>query len=311
MGNFKKDSRTSEIPWINWLRVLACIMVVCLHSLPAVEIPEPGGRIFFQLVYAFTRPCVPLFLMITGFLLLRKQRSDIEAISFYKKRIPRVLSPLIIWGIVYAVLSYVLNKTTINDLIYELSLLPVRYPQEIGGILWYLYTLIGLYLFIPFLSYRSWSDIRYSKIFIVLWVIASLAIVFTEYDEHIFIIGPNSCRFNLLLYFSGYLGFLIFGCYLGQVKLYASRSKMIFLCGLIYSTGIIMYGGILWLNHYITHASNYYASFYSLSTILMSAGIFLAFKTLLNKRGGVYSASIVKTKLCYLSMSHDNLFTYN
>lgn len=43
------------------------------------------------------RPCVPLFVMITGALL--SVRGD--AVSFYKKRIPCVFSPFVIWTLLH------------------------------------------------------------------------------------------------------------------------------------------------------------------------------------------------------------------
>lgn len=59
-----------EIPYLHIVPVVACIMTVWLHSLSAFT-PDNFVDIAFKIgVIYFTRTCIPLFLMITGVLLL-------------------------------------------------------------------------------------------------------------------------------------------------------------------------------------------------------------------------------------------------
>ncbi len=53
---------------------------------------------------ALLRPCVPLFVMITGALLL-PVRGEVSV--FYKKRIPRVLWPFLIWSVIYNLFPWI------------------------------------------------------------------------------------------------------------------------------------------------------------------------------------------------------------
>ena len=198
-----------EIPYLNVARVLAIMMVVSLHCLPNISVYGMDSR-FFVVVLLITRPCVPLFLMVTGVLLLPYRSEDIT--GFYKKRISRVAFPLLFWGIVYSILPYLLGLETVNQILSNLSLVIVTYPKEIGGILWYLYVLIGLYLIIPFVNPKIFEDRKMLHIYLLVWLIASLVSMLKIFYPQILGMGPSSA-FDMLLYFSGFLGYLFSGYY--------------------------------------------------------------------------------------------------
>lgn len=267
-----------DIPYVHIIRVVACIMVVCLHSLPQGDLPRLDS-LFRYAVVLLTRPCVPLFLMITGFLLLRNQKSDIQIIPFYKKRIPRVFFPLIIWGVVYSLLPVALHPVNYSEVIYSIVMTPLEYPQEIGGILWYLFTLIGIYLFLPFLSPKLFYDRKTQRVYICLWILSSIVAYFQYFDEHILAGNSYEGSFDVLIYFSGLLGYLILGLNISTIFPSHDRRLLTFLCLIVF----IASAGIIYL---ITSpkASIYPLSFFGIPTIAMSACIYLLIKLL---SGGV------------------------
>ena len=88
-----------HIVWLDVVRFVAMFTVVCCHCTdpfnfyPGIA-PNIGEIKLWGAIYgALLRPCVPLFVMITGALLL-PVRGEISV--FYKKRIPRVLWPFLI-----------------------------------------------------------------------------------------------------------------------------------------------------------------------------------------------------------------------
>lgn len=90
-----------HIVWMDVVRLIAMFTVVCCHSADpfnfyAGETPPNIDDIkFWGAVYgAFLRPCVPLFVMLTGALLLPVKETD--TYGFYKKRISRVFWPFLI-----------------------------------------------------------------------------------------------------------------------------------------------------------------------------------------------------------------------
>lgn len=93
-----------HIVWLDVVRFVAMFTVVCCHCTDPFNFypgtpPNIGEIKLWGAIYgALLRPCVPLFVMITGALLL-PVRGEISV--FYKKRIPRVLWPFLIWSVIY------------------------------------------------------------------------------------------------------------------------------------------------------------------------------------------------------------------
>ena len=107
--------------------------VVCCHSADPFNFypGEPPANIdeikFWGAAYgAFLRPCVPLFVMITGALLL-PVRGEISA--FYKKRISRVFWPFLIWSVIYNLFPWFTGLLGLNpEIILDFSLIAVKKP---------------------------------------------------------------------------------------------------------------------------------------------------------------------------------------
>ena len=88
-----------RIGWVDLLRVIACFLVVFSHSCDAfVAVFDSDRATFLQgaLAGSFVRACVPLFVMMSGVLLL-PVRTGTGA--FYRKRIGRVLLALVFWSL--------------------------------------------------------------------------------------------------------------------------------------------------------------------------------------------------------------------
>ena len=89
MGNTLNSVAKKQIMWLDVVRLLAMFTVVCCHSTDPFNFypGEPPANIseikFWGAAYgSVLRPCVPLFVMITG--------------AFYRKRISRVFWPFLI-----------------------------------------------------------------------------------------------------------------------------------------------------------------------------------------------------------------------
>lgn len=91
-----------RIVWADLLRFIAIFMVICSHSADPFNVSaearlNPEFNFWGSAYGSFFRPCVPLFAMLTGMLLLPVKQS---MGAFYKKRITRVLVPLVIWSVI-------------------------------------------------------------------------------------------------------------------------------------------------------------------------------------------------------------------
>lgn len=104
----------SHVVWLDVVRFVAMFTVVCCHSAIRFNFypGEPPANIdqikFWGAAYgSFLRPCVPLFVMITGALLL-PLKDDTSV--FYKKRISRVFWPFLIWSVLYNLFPWITDS---------------------------------------------------------------------------------------------------------------------------------------------------------------------------------------------------------
>ena len=143
---------TKRVPYIDRLRVLSMVAVVILHvaaqvSTNAADSPDSPLFLIANILNAATRFAVPVFLMISGALLLSDPRPATLDKRF-RGRIIRIALPLLSWTAIYlaarlaAGLSPAGLLTALKQLLHK--------PAEIH--LWYLYALLAIILLLPFIK---------------------------------------------------------------------------------------------------------------------------------------------------------------
>lgn len=232
----KLPAKQPRIVWLDVLRLCAIFMVICIHcSDPFNVSPEARSNPDFNLwggIYgSFLRPCVPLFVMITGILLLPVKMSFED---FYKKRLLRIAVPFLLWSVLYNLFPWLtgvlgLPQSTMSDVfayapidasqsfsdaIKNIALIPFQFNVYTVP-MWYLYMLIGLYLYMPFFSFWvEQATVRQKKIFLMFWSFS----LFLPYAYSFFspnLLGVSAWNtFGTLYYFAGFNGYLLLGNYL-------------------------------------------------------------------------------------------------
>ena len=133
------------------MRVLACIMIICMHApMPTIN----ANGIILSTISYFTVPGLCLFFVISGSLLL-PIKTDTK--TFLKKRLGKVIMPTLIFTILYIILNYLTGKN--QDILRSICSIP--FSAQGHGVLWFMYTLIGLYLISPIIS--KWLDTATKK----------------------------------------------------------------------------------------------------------------------------------------------------
>lgn len=74
------------------------LAVHCTDNVTPAERSEPWYNLWGSLYGSLLRPAIPLFVMVTGALLL-PVRENMQ--TFYRKRIPRVAVPFLLWSVLY------------------------------------------------------------------------------------------------------------------------------------------------------------------------------------------------------------------
>ena len=245
------NPNNQHVVWLDVVRLIAMFTVVCCHCTdPFNFYPGTASNIgeikFWGAIYgALLRPCVPLFVMITGALLL-PVRSD--ASVFYKKRIPRVLFPFLIWSIIYNLFPWFTGLLGLNpqiildffpyageEVMRQSLVVAIDYIMKIpfnfsilAVHMWYIYLLIGLYLYLPIFS--AWvekASERAKLLFLLAWGVTLLLPYYNEFVSG-YLWGTCSWNsFGMLYAFAGFNGYLLLGHYLKNLEWSLKKTLMI------------------------------------------------------------------------------------
>lgn len=143
---------------LDYLRVFAIISVVVCHAtemtyklnLEFISELDNLNQISAFLLFTFGRLGVPIFLFLTGYLLLDRTYDDKSILKFWKCNLFSLLITTEIWIVLYNVFLTVLNGTTFNwKLLVKTILFIERVPM---GHMWYMPMIIGVYIFIPYVA---------------------------------------------------------------------------------------------------------------------------------------------------------------
>ena len=144
-----------EDGWIDLARVVAAFAVVVLHVsaqyLYSVDVSRTAW-IGVDIYDSAVRWCVPVFIMISGYLLLDPAK-QISPLLFYRKRMARIGGALVAWTIIALIFKSQLVVETKGFSLMDAVTSVVEGKPFFH--LWYLYMLVGLYLFCPFLKFAT------------------------------------------------------------------------------------------------------------------------------------------------------------
>lgn len=164
-----------RIFWLDLIRVVAVFAVVVLHvaAIPVsrFRVLPPDEWWWAQAYDSLVRPCIPLFVMVSGALLLTQR--DWQAGHFLRRRLVRVAVPFVAWSALYAVWNYVFygKPTSAGQFLYHLA---AGMADPVAGHLWYVPVILGLYLLVPGLRiYVLHSSAANQLYFAALWFAAS------------------------------------------------------------------------------------------------------------------------------------------
>ena len=219
-------STSSRESWLDWLRVLACLMVLLTHSCEPFYLGGEGSLILTRsdavwvaVLNSLPRAAVALFVVASSYLQFPLHYSTGE---FFRRRALRVLVPFAVWTVVYAL---VWGEPVQN---FKDLLLNFNYA---AGHLWFVYMLVGVYLIMPLLS--PWAEKvsrRELQLYLGIWLLTTLIPLVRQWagGPAPVIYGPsgipNAAKYplwgeaswngyGLFYYLSGFVGYLLLGLY--------------------------------------------------------------------------------------------------
>lgn len=131
---------------ISFMRVAAAFAVVLIHvTAGATTGTDPHSECIGQAFTSLGRWAVPLFVMISGAMLLNSSKRE-SPLQFYSRRALKIVPPLLFWNAVYFRFMY-----WGADLTFAQAADIVIYKGGFYWHLWYLPMILGLYLLTPLL----------------------------------------------------------------------------------------------------------------------------------------------------------------
>ena len=139
---------------ISILRIMATLAVIFLHTNNTILNNTQNyqlsseNKFLMSVNISIMNWAVPMFLIITGALLLNK---EIQMNLMVSKYIKRIVIALFLFGIPYAIMELYMDTRQLSaDMIIK-SIVKVVEGNSWGH-LWYLYALIGIYIILPFIK---------------------------------------------------------------------------------------------------------------------------------------------------------------
>ncbi len=249
------------LPALGILRVTAAFGVAALHIISLwLRSTDPGTTAWWIADFydAATRWCVPMFIMISGVLLLGPRGFQPPAV-FYRKRMGKILIPLVFWSGFYLALRRGWEGLPGPILVRDL----VRGAPY--GHLWYMYVIVGLYLITPLLHPFITSVSRRA----LMWtVVPLLAAVSTHSLISTFTAGEG--KPTIFSMFVVYIPYYMCGYLLSLFVVPRAWVKYLAVGVVALWLGIALGTGLLF-----PRIEFYLSSHHSVPIILLATGLFL------------------------------------
>ena len=265
----------------DFLRVLACYMVMQVHTGEFYYIGTNGlvlntpNSHWVGIYNSLCRACVPLFVMLSGYYLFPISQASI----FFKKRFTRVVTPFVVWCTLYALYYHLQGQCTAQVMGVNIAHIALNFGTEVGH-LWFVYMLIGVYLFAPIIApwIQSCSK-RGMQYYLLLWALTlCVPYIHLWYPQ---IWGEAFWNHTpTLYYFSGFLGYVVLANYLKRFCAQASTRQVLWAVLLLLLGYAITAGGFIYrldTEKYIMTLELTWG-FETINVAMLALALFLLFK---------------------------------
>ena len=197
------------------IRAFAIVLVIMLHAATepvtiADQMSPEGVTLWWttNIYDSLARPAVPLFVMLSGALLLQPSKLGDSLSVFFKKRVNRIALPFLFWGVAYFAWRFFVHGEALTADSIVQGVLTGPYVH-----FWFFYLLVGLYLITPVLRVVvAYLDRKTFRFLLILWflgtaVVPILGLLSAYYlNSNVFIV-------------TGWVGYFLIGAYFLKVRM--------------------------------------------------------------------------------------------
>lgn len=284
--------------WADLMKIIAICGVILLHVSASYLVPFDASRHWWigNFYDAFSRWCVPLFVMVSGALLL-PNAGQRPLRRFFLVRVRRVLIPFLVWSAIY----YGYRMYVKGDDLTPAGFFPMVVTEPVYYHLWFIYMLIVLYLFAPAAGiFLQRSPEKYVWYLIGLWFFwtSLLPILDTPMEAPLYF-SPELSDYSALR-LSGYflLGYLL--------REWSARSGR-GVAGLVLAF-LMAGGGTMLGTYFMSEASGgfhpFFYNYFSITVVVMTVSLFLTIKSLFNEVDAVTLFRKIGTSVFGVYLTH-------
>jgi surface polysaccharide O-acyltransferase-like enzyme len=284
----------ARLLWVDLIRVIAVFAVIVVHvaAYPTTQMARISAEHWWaaNAYDSLARPAVPLFIMLTGALLLPRRIWD--PANFAYRRLARVAAPFLAWCLLYAIWNYGVHgkSTTVYEFAYHLV---AGMSDPIYSHLWYLPLILSLYLLTPVVRvYVLNSSLPNQLYFFCLWIVSSVIRPAIE----------SRLRIPLGYYLEpayGYVGYFVLGATLSIYLTRKLKTRWLALCiiSLLVSYIFTLVGTYLLTASNEGRLDEYFYSHFSPNVIIMSIASFVLIRELGIRLGQKFEESNASLRL--------------
>lgn len=247
-------------PSLDFIRSIAILLVVNIHALNKVysftlkgmSILSPQSFTIAAFGRALGLEGVPLFFMLTGYLLLpRTYETAQDVLTFWKKKLLPLFLCFEAWIVLYEI--YIISDSGFSITGFLRRALMLETYKTMGH-MWYMPTVIGIYLFLPFVSMIVR---KFSPKLMILPLSVAFFYLFLVPTANLFFEANDLIQLNVKIdvaFVGAYKGIYVLFGYL--VKAYIepailkkeSRTKTCIILAVSALAGLLIHSAVVWIS---------------------------------------------------------------
>lgn len=153
-----KKVEEKRIEWIDVLKSLAICCVILVHAtenvytfdLESMQSLPVHTRIFAFVLFSIGRIGVPIFMMVTGYLLLDRVFDEKKCVRFWKRNLFGLFLTTEIWIVIYNIFLINFDGREIKGIEFFENMIFLKYLNVPH--MWYMPMIMGVYVFLPFVA---------------------------------------------------------------------------------------------------------------------------------------------------------------
>jgi surface polysaccharide O-acyltransferase-like enzyme len=260
------EQHSNKIDILRFVSIIAVTTIHCSASINRFAVQPDANWWLGDFYDSVSRFCVPVFVMVSGSLILPKTYSLAE---FIKKRFSRIIPPFAFWTVVYILFNCV--DQGLFKSIYVIKFIALSILNGAFFHLWFVYMIIGIYLIAPiigkWIKHATETEILY---FLALWFIALIL--------NMPVIDRLSIK-SVFINFPAYLGYFVLGYYLQIKDLKWKNVKLIAFA--VFLTGFFLtFFGVYFFSRHDKALNISMLDFTTVNVCLMAIGIFIFIKNM-------------------------------